>query len=240
MLAQKEITEVHFWTAWGVADIQEIYLWDVKVRPTKKYVLYDETYFQNSTSWSSWTISTKNWKLARTSYSFGGGNWNFSYTTMDWYPCAKVQPSHWNHHVWILDAAYNDVYANYKFLKIVCDYIRIDTSSASYWWWVESWTWENLWYLNWWNNWANWTSLNVTSWAKYIFEQEIDLTNNSSIVTLTDIDTWVAQTTPEYTKQWSRETSSTYIIQNWYKVLWIVSDQSNTIYEWNIHLYVSN
>lgn len=67
MYRQKEITEVHFWTAWGVADIQEIYLWSTKVRPTS---ILPRTYQEVEYIQSDWWAYINTWYTPNTSDYF--------------------------------------------------------------------------------------------------------------------------------------------------------------------------
>lgn len=80
MLAQKEITEVHFWIAWGVADIQEIYLWNTRVRP-KGWQPWENTvaYFPLMEDFSEWS-----WKWLTPSST---PSW-ITFTTQWWVKCA--------------------------------------------------------------------------------------------------------------------------------------------------------
>ena len=205
--------------------------------------LFDETIIANSTTWSSGVIASVNWTFIRPSFQFWGGNWNYQKTTENWYDVITTWTlSHWNCHIWISDSTYNTLISNYSYLKIIYDYFNIwakntysYTNELLFWWWntdlirrdkngfTISYTWATIWYN-----------------TQYSMAQEIQTSDLSTTAKITNLTTGEEQTFT-YIKEFSKESSSSYIINGWWP--WLARlkrDQGGwPVSVWNIHIYVA-
>lgn len=224
-------------------EIQNIYYW---VEPPTQWVLYDETVASSSTWWSSWVIANVNWKIIRPSYTFGGWNWNYSISTRTvgstTYNVFQASAWHWNLHIGLSQADFDD-WISHDRVKVVIDYMYVAPASSY---------WDSVWLngsssLNWWKmEFSSWSKVTTWLWntyeastpysAEYIidtstFNTEFTLTNLNNSSTITWNFTW----TP-----W-KETNSTYIINWWWPVIWmVVTDYTLWAvrwWMWDVHLY---
>lgn len=215
--------------------------------PVDEWILYDETDAANSTSWSSGTIASTNGHIIRPSYTFWGGNWNYTIGTYDWYPCFVCNQCHWNIHLWMNDTYYNERTSHSK-IKVVVDYMYVCPASS----YGDSsgglnWTSSTSWWRMEFNNWGRqttWLWSTYESCTPYSCEYIIDTSNFSTDFTLTKLSdsstiTW------NFTWQLWKETSSSYILNWWWYAIGMAvadycSGASNRVRIWNIHLYYLN
>ena len=199
--------------------------------------LWDRTKISSSTSWSSWVIDSVNAKFTRTSFTFWGGNWIYSIWTDNWYPAVFVTSRHWNCNVWLISDWYDELIRNPE-IKIEYSYFRIGSSPSSYTnsmiVWIDEWVYLNS---SWVHTYSKWSAFTLVNDWQYSLTEEITTSDMFCKATLKNLQTWEIQETT-YTKQFVRETSSSYILTPWPDIIRATRDDSWTwLWFWDISIY---